>query len=466
MQPLDRAVLALSRALGDSVVRTDAAACEAAAHDESEAEWVMPAAVVGARDADDVATVLRVCHDLGVAVFPRGAGTGRVGGATVTAPGLVLDTTAIKSLDELDTRDGLAVVGPGMVTAAFQSAVEAEGMFYPPDPQSAAWCTLGGNLATNAGGPRALKYGVTRDWVLGLEAVLPGGERVSTGRSTRKGVTGYDLPALLVGSEGTLAVITRATLRLTALPTAVVGVWARFGSVAEAGAAVVALSVGGMRPRCVELLDAVCCATLSAQAAGLGLEGAGALLVMECDGHDARAVEAEAERVAEACAAAGAEGVSLARDPVEREALWAARRVMSRALRARARWKLSEDVVVPVTRVPALLEAVRGISAAEGVVMPTYGHAGDGNLHVNLLWDDPAAYPAVQRAIAALFRATLSLGGTLSGEHGIGVLKAPYLPWEQSEGLIALQRRVKAAFDPRGVLNPGKVLGPGTHSAC
>jgi len=463
---LPRAVLTLSRALGESVVRDDPAVCEAAAHDESEAPWVVPAAVVEARSADDVAAVLRVCHDEGVAVFPRGAGTGRVGGATVTVPGIVLDTTRLNTLDELNPQDALAVVGPGLVTGAFHAAAEAEGMFYPPDPQSAQWCTLGGNLATNAGGPRAFKYGVTRDWVLGLEAILPGGTHVAMGRRTRKGVTGYDLTALLVGSEGTLAVITRATLRLVALPTAVVGVWARFSSVLAAGAAVVELARRGLRPRCVELLDGVCCAVLDAAVAGLGLDGAGALLLLECDGYDPRAVSAEAEAVAAVCVAAGAEGVSLAEEADAREALWAARRVMSRALRARARWKLSEDVVVPVTAVPRLLEAVQTIAETERLTLPTYGHAGDGNLHVNLLWDHPDEAPRVERAIASLFRATLSLGGTLSGEHGIGVLKAPFLPWEQSSALIALQRSVKASFDPRGVLNPGKIFGATSHRGC
>lgn len=466
MDALPRAVLTLSRSLGESVVCDDPGLCADAAHDESEAPWVVPAAVVRARHADDVVAVLRVCHDEGVAVFPRGAGTGRVGGATVSSPGIVLDTTGLNTLDELDPREGLAVVGPGLVTGEFQRVVEGQGMFYPPDPQSAPWCTLGGNLATNAGGPRAYKYGVTGDWTLGLEAVLPGGERVAMGRRTRKGVTGYDLTALLVGSEGTLAVITRATLRLTALPAAVVGVWARFETVAEAGAAVVALGLRGLRPRCVELLDGVCCEVLSDGVAGLGLDGAGALLVMECDGSALRTVAEEAEAVAEVCTGAGARSVSLAYDPTEREALWAARRVMSRALRTRARNKLSEDVVVPVTAVPRLLQAVGAIAAAEGLTMPTYGHAGDGNLHVNLLWNDPSESPRVSRAIAALFRATLDLGGTLSGEHGIGVLKAPFLPWEQAPLLVALQRRVKAAFDPRGILNPGKVFGVPSHPAC
>ncbi len=467
--PLDRTRLRLERSLGPSAVLSDPAACAPYARDESEAVGVVPPCVVLARDARAVTETLAICDDERVPIFPRGGATGRTGGAVPVVPGVVLDTTGLDRVIDLDPRNRTVTVEPGVRTAALQSLVEGEGWFFPPDPQSAEWSCLGGNVAENAGGPRAFKYGVTRDYVLGLDAVVPNGTSLPIGRRTAKGVTGYDLTALLVGSEGTLAVFTSLTLRLVPLPAEVRTLVAGFATLTAAGEAVARLIAEGHEPRCVELLDDVCCAVMRAsEPAGLP-EGAAAVLIVECDGHHPAAVDHATERVADACLAAGATSVRAARTAAEREALWSVRRVMSRALRARARSKLSEDVVVPRPHVPRLLDRVRAIAARESLVMPTYGHAGDGNLHVNVLWDDDTQRPAVDRAVASLFRETLALGGTLTGEHGIGVLKAPYLPWEQPAALIDLQRRVKAAFDPNGVLNPGKIFTPGaaaSHPAC
>ncbi len=467
MTPAERVAMELERSIGPSRVLTDPELCAGYARDESEAESVVPPCVVRAEAAADVAKALRACEAHGVAVVARGAGTGRTGGATVTVPSVVVDTSGLVGIKDIDRANGLAVVGVGLRTGALHAAVEAEGLFYPPDPQSAEWCCVGGNLAENAGGPRAVKYGVTRDWVLGVEAVHIGGATVQHGRRTAKGVTGYDTVGTLVGSEGTLAVFTEATVRLTALPTAVRGVLAVFADAVAAGRAVALLLSAGARPRCIELLDAICCEVMRADDPSVLPAGAGAALIIEVDGFDEVAVARESERAAECCVAAGAVSAQEAVDATERAALWAVRRVMSRALRKRAAHKLSEDVVVGRARVPELIARVQVISADEGVVMPTYGHAGDGNLHVNLLWDRDDEVPAVHRAIERLFRATLDLGGTLSGEHGIGVMKAPYLAWEQSAELIAVQRRIKAAFDPKGLLNPGKIFGPpSSHRAC
>ena len=428
---------------------------------------MLPPCVVRAASADDVVATLRACGEHGVPVVPRGAGTGRTGGATVSVPSVVLDTTAINALKDIDRANGIAVVGAGMRTGDLHAAVEREGLFYPPDPQSAEWCCLGGNVAENAGGPRAVKYGVTRDWVLGLECVHMDGAVVQHGRRTAKGVTGYDTVGTLVGSEGTLGVFTEVTVRLTALPSAVRGVLAVFADAVAAGRAVAALLAAGARPRCIELLDGICCDVMRADDPGVLPAGAGAALIIEVDGFDEAAVARDAARVGECCTAAGAADVHEAADAAERAALWAVRKVMSRALRKRAAYKLSEDVVVGRAQVPELIARVQVIAAEERVVMPTYGHAGDGNLHVNLLWDHDDERPRVQRAIERLFRATLDLRGTLSGEHGIGVLKAPYLAWEQSPALIALQLRVKAAFDPKGLLNPGKIFGgAASHRGC
>ncbi len=304
---------------------------------------------------------------------------------------------------------------------------------------------------------------MTRDWVLGLEACLVGGRVVRTGKRTVKGVTGYDVTALLVGSEGTLAVFTEATLRLVPKPAAIATALALFSDVRAAAESVGAIVAAGIVPRCLELLDS---ATLGAvRAAGVAIDlRAGAMLLIEVDGD---AAEATLMRVGEvAAASAGCVDVVVAQDAGQRDRLWAARRMLSRATRKLARHKLSEDIVVPRTRIAELLARVDTIGEATRVRHLAYGHAGDGNLHVNFLWDGDEERPAVDRAIGLLMQATVELGGTLSGEHGIGISKAAYLPLEQSQDLIALQRDIKRAFDPKGLLNPGKIFPSLTHKAC
>jgi glycolate oxidase len=397
-------------------------------------------------------------------VVPRAGGSGKSGGAVPVAGGIVIATLGMSQIKEIDRRERLVVVEPGVILADLHDAVEAEGLFYPPDPNSLKMCALGGNIAENAGGPRAFKYGVTRDYVLGLEVLLADGTPLRTGRRTSKGVTGYDVTALLVGSEGTLAVTTEATLRLVPKPPSVATLLGLFTGVADAGGAVAAIVAAGLVPRCIELLDA---GTLDAvRARGVGIDArAGALLLLEVDGEPAEC-ESAMERVGAVCDEAGAIEVLAAQDPAQRDRLWEARRQMSPATRAMARFKISEDVVVPRTRVVELLGEIERIRDSTGVRMLTYGHAGDGNLHVNFLWSDPADAPRVEEGLGALFRAVIAMGGTLSGEHGIGTSKAEYLPLEQSAALIDLQRRLKAAFDPRGLLNPHKIFPRQGHGAC
>jgi glycolate oxidase len=461
---VDRAKLELERRLGPSKVLTSADACGPYANDESDVGGRPPDAVVIATSAADVAVVLQVAEACEVPVTPRAGGTGRTGGAVPVAGGIVLATHALARIKEIDRANLVAVVEPGVVTGALHEAVEREGLFYAPDPNSLESCCIGGNLAENAGGPRAFKYGVTRDWVLGLEACLMGGRIVRTGKRTVKGVTGYDVTALLVGSEGTLGVFTEATLRLVPRPPAVITALALFTDVRAAADTVGAIVAAGIIPRCLELLDA---ATLDAvRGAGVSVDlRAGAMLLVEVDGE---AAEAVLERLGEvATHNAGCIDVVVAQDAGQRDRLWAARRMLSKATRKLARHKLSEDVVVPRTRITELLERTDAIGDATGVRHLAYGHAGDGNLHVNFLWDDDAERPAVDRAIGMLMQATVDLGGTLSGEHGIGVSKAQYLRLEQSEDLIALQRDIKRAFDPRDLLNPGKIFPTdGGHRAC
>jgi glycolate oxidase len=460
---IDRAKTLLEHRLGPSKVLIGTDACAAYASDDSDVEGMAPHAVVLAATAEDVAHTLAIAEELEVPVTPRAGGTGRSGGAVPAAGGIVLATQALASIKEIDRANLVAVVEPGVITGDLHAAVEREGLFYGPDPNSLDSCMIGGNLGENAGGPRALKYGVTSDWVLGLEAVTVGGRVLRTGKRTPKGVTGYDVTALLVGSEGTLAVFTEATLRLAWKPPALATVLGLFTDVRAAASAVGAVVGSGVLPRCLEMLDG---ATLSAvRAAGVAVDPrAQAMLLVEIDGD---ATDSALARLGEATSGcAGLVDFVVAQGGAGRDRLWAARRMMSKATRSLARHKLSEDVVVPRTRISDLLARTDEIGVATGVRHLTYGHAGDGNLHVNFLWNEPEERPAVDRAIGMLMRATIELGGTLSGEHGIGVTKAPYLSLEQSDQLIALQRDIKRTFDPKGLLNPGKIFPSDGHRSC
>jgi glycolate oxidase len=472
----ERALIDVAARLPSDAVLTELDALAAYARDESEAAPAMPSAVLRARTTAEVSAVLELASRHGVPVTPWAAGTGRCGGATnVVEGGWVLALERFDRLLDIDAGDGVAVVEPGVVTGRLHDALEGQGLFYGPDPNSLGSCTLGGNVATNAGGPRAVKYGVTRDWVRGLEVVLADGTTLELGGRTQKGVTGYDLKSLVVGSEGTLAVVTRATLRVCARPEGVRTAVAFFDAEERIGAATRACLSGGagstgggagaaFGPSCVELLDAHTLEVLRESGSAPVPQSARAMLLIELDGDEA-GLDRGLERLGEALDAAGAIEILVAKHAADRERLWSVRREMSRALRRRAAHKLSEDVVVPRSQLGALIARCREIGEAHGIRMPAYGHAGDGNLHVNFLWDTPEERPRVDAAIEALFRAVVALGGTLSGEHGLGVLKAPYLALEQSAALIEVQRKLKAQLDPRGILNPGKVL-TGTHASC
>lgn len=468
MSGLDPFLRQIDRALAGGSVITEADPLDAFAGDESEATPIRPAAAVCVSSSADVAAVLSAASEHGVPVTPRGGGTGRVGSAVPVEGGVVLLFDRLAGLKGIDRREGIAVVEPGLVTGDLHAAVEEEGLFYPPDPNSWESCTVGGNVATNAGGPRAFKYGVTRDHVLGLEVVTAGGEVLRLGRRTRKGVTGYDLTALLVGSEGTLGVVTEVTVKLLPKPETIATLMVLLPDEEAVAGAIEAVGAVRIAPRCAELLDSYTLDLIRPTAKLPIAAQARAMLLLELDGA-AAAVERDLEVAGNALAEAGAVDVLAARHSGDRERLWSARRQLSPALRSLARNKLSEDVVVPRTRMAELLGRCRRISEETGIRMPTYGHAGDGNLHVNFLWDDASEQEAVQRGIRRLFEHVVHVGGTLSGEHGIGVLKAPYLPLEQSPALIALQERVKQAFDPKGILNPGKIFPAAAkrfHGAC
>ena len=441
-------VRALREAVGRGSVLLDPRQRRDHAGDRSVAEPVLPAAVCRPTSADAVAALLQVCARERLPVTPRGAGTGKAGGCVPSPGGVVCSLEGLAGVERLSTADQQVEVGAGTVTGDVRAAVEAEGLFYPPDPASLDECTIGGNVATNAGGPLCVKYGVTGDYVMGLEAVLADGRRVRVGRRTIKGVAGYDLRGLLVGSEGTLAVITAVTLRLLPRPSQVRTAWLTFSSASRACEAVAAVLRAGLLPRALELLDAP---ALSERADGQ------AALLLEVDGPPGTG-DAQLTAAMEV-AAARAETSRVAETEAQVRELWELRRTTSAALKAPFAHHLSEDVAVPTGQLASFLHRLDDLRGeGTGITIAAYGHAGDGNLHVNLLYDDPDLGPAVRRMAERVFRIALELGGTITGEHGIGLLKRPYLPWEQPEKLLELQRRIKRAFDPAGVLNPGKVL--------
>ncbi|MGW1714528.1 FAD-binding oxidoreductase [Streptomyces sp. NPDC002156] len=411
-----------------------------------------PLAVVHARRTEDVTVTLRHAHALRVPVVPRGAGTGLSGGATAGEGTLVLDLSGMNRILELSEDDHLAVAEPGVITAELDRAAGVHGLRYAPDPASAALSTIGGNIATNAGGLRCAKYGVTRDSVLGLEAVLADGTVVRTGRRTVKGVTGYDLTALLTGSEGTLAVITSATLRLRPLPVATATVAAYFPSFEEAAEASYAIGRAGVVPALAELVDGP---VLHAVDPALRERGA-ALLLVQCDGAGAGA---EAAVVAGVLAKTGATSVEQTDDPAEAESLLAARRGALPALERLGR-PLIEDIAVPRSRLAEAAREIREISRRHDVPVFTIAHAADGNLHPIIVVDPSldGLPDAAWEAAGEIFALALRLGGTLTGEHGVGVLKRQWVADELGPAAHALQRRIKDAFDPRGILNPGKSL--------
>jgi glycolate oxidase len=443
--------------LSPQQLRTDADALADYGRDESDLGTTPADLVVLAETTAQVSHVLRTAQAHGVPVTPCGARSGKSGGSMPIEGGVVLSLERMKAIKRLSVEDLTAVVEPGVITGDFMKAAEEVGLFYPPDPNSWEWCTLGGNVAENAGGPRALKYGVTRDYVLGMEWVMPRGEVLRVGRQTIKGVAGYDLVGLLVGSEGTLGIATELTLQLLPRPKVVQTALLIFSDVQEAARAVTAVLAGGILPRTLELLDEVSIRAVD----GKGFNfppGAGAAVLAEVDGNQADAVFAELAQLGEIAAAHGAQETLLAEGDAQREKLWAARRTVSTALRSLARFKLSEDIAVPRSAIPEVIHRLKAMGVELGLTVATYGHAGDGNLHANILFDSPDQRPKVEVALRSMAELAVSVGGTITGEHGVGLAKRDLLPLEQSEGVLQLQRQLKAVFDPEGLLNPGKIF--------
>jgi glycolate oxidase len=451
---------ALRAIVGAAFVRTDPGALESYGTDGMKRGH--PAdAVVLPDGADHVSAILALCSAHRVPIVPRGGGTGYTGGAVPLEGGVVLSLERMNRILEIDEENLVAVVEPNVITGTIQDAVERVGLFYPPDPASLRTSVIGGNVAECAGGPRAFKYGTTKQYVLGLQAVLPNGDIIETGGKVVKNVVGYDLTHLLVGSEGTLAVITRIILRLVPKPPVQSTLRATFATIADATQAVSNVIKARVVPAAVELIDRD---SLEAVAAYLNVrslapEGTGALLLLEVDGLAESVVE-EAARCEQACRAAGATEVLRARDEAERQEIWRVRRELSPALKTITPIKFNHDVVVPKGRIPQLFEFVERLKADFRLRIPCFGHAGDGNIHVNIMVT-PGDADEMRRAHEAervLFEGVVALEGSISGEHGIGFAKAKYLGLELDAATIAAMKAVKRAFDPLNVLNPGKIF--------
>jgi glycolate oxidase len=416
---------------------------------------------------EQVAGILRLCDRDNLCVVPRGAGTSLAGGAIPIGGGVLLSLARMNRIVEIDTANAVAVVQPGVVTGDLQRAVERLGLFYPPDPASLQQSTIGGNVACNAGGPRCLKYGVTKDYVLGLTVVLADGRVLRLGGKLAKNVTGYQLAQLFVGSEGTLGVITEVVLRLVPLPRFRSTAAAYFAALEDASKTVAAIIAGGILPVTLEMMDRTTINVVE-DYLNLGLpRDAEALLILEQDGADAETAQRGVEAMATICREHNAKQVDVAADAAARDALWRARRAVSGALGRVRPNKLGEDIAVPRSAVPEMVRRVRRISDEVGLPIAVFGHAGDGNLHPNILFDrrSEGELERVEQAAAAIFRAALDLGGTLSGEHGIGSLKREFLQEDLGADVVALMRGIKAVFDPKGLLNPHKVFPEAGGSA-
>lgn len=447
----------LAALLPADIVVTDPDVVASYARDRSQfTDHSQPVAVLMPRTTDEVARCLQALHGLGIPVVPRGAGTGLSGAANATPGSVVLSLHRMTGILEISPVDRIAVVQPGVITATLRDAARAVGLFYPPDPGSVDMCTVGGNVATNAGGMCCVKYGVTGDFVIGLEVVLADGRVMRTGRRTVKGVAGYDLTHLLVGSEGTLGVITEVTLRLVPAPPSPHTVVASFAHLGDAGAVVTGVREAGLTPSMMEILDRTTLRAVDRLAQmRLGDEVA-ALLLIQSDDADADTLLAAVEEICTRCRAVD---VARSSDPAEATLLLEARRLALPALERLGDWLL-DDVAVPPSRTVDLIVAIEEISQRLGVVIGVFGHAGDGNMHPTVIFDDadPQSRAAALAAFDAVTQKALELGGTITGEHGVGQLKRHWLSRELDPSARAVHTAIKSALDPCGLLNPGAAI--------
>ena len=419
----------------------------------------LPDVVVYAGSTAEVSSVLKLANRHKIPVLPRGAGSGFTGGTLPVRGGIVLVLTRMDRILDIDTDNLTAEVEPGVVTAELQRQVERVGLFYPPDPASKEFCTMGGNVAECAGGPRCVKYGVTRDYVLGLEVVTPTGDIIKTGGRTLKNVVGYDLTRLFVGSEGTLGIVTKILVRLLPKPAAQKTMLVQFETIDGAAESVAAIIGARIIPTTLEFMDAATIACIR-DATTLPLpEECRAVLIIEVDG-DAEILDQQVEKILAVIRTFGILKTQIAATPQESEEIWQVRRIVSPSLRKMGPDKFNEDIVVPRSKVPDMIRALEKISADYGVPIINLGHAGDGNIHVNIMVDlrESGMAEKVEKVLNEVFRAAVDLRGSISGEHGIGTAKARFLNMELDAATISSMQRIKAAFDPNNILNPGKIF--------
>ena len=461
---VDEPILArLREIVGEDNVSVSAEDKEKYSHDEVAELRHEPEVVVKASSAEQISRIIRLANEVNIPVTPRGAGQGLSGGSVPVFGGVVLTLEKMNRILEIDQDNLMATVEPGVITGELHRAVEALGLFYPPDPASLDSCSIGGNIAENAGGPRAIKYGITREYVCGLEAVLPSGELVTMGGKIVKDVTGYDLMQLLIGSEGTLAIVTKIILRLIPLPPVRVDLLVPFDDFLAASRSVSDVIKSRIVPTALEFMskDSVL-AVEALTGKEVPFHEAEAHLLVTVDGNDEAAVTAEYEKIGELCMENGALDVLVADNPRLRDKLWEARRLIIEALQNLSPEKImdTQDLVVPRAKIPDLLSRIKEIGRKHAINIICFGHAGDGNVHVNVVKDMPEeTWKAKKEPLAEeMYRIALSLGGSITGEHGIGLTRKQFLPLAVDERQIELMRQIKAAFDPHNILNPGKVL--------
>ncbi|MBW1691708.1 MAG: FAD-binding protein [Deltaproteobacteria bacterium] len=452
------AIHKLVQILGEEHILTKTVDLSPFSHDATNQDFV-PDAVAFPQDADQISKILQLANEELFPVIPRGAGSGMSGGAVAVRGGLVLSMERLNKILLIDEENLLAKVEPGVVTAHLQEEVEKCGLFYPPDPASLDVSTIGGNVAECAGGPRAVKYGVTRDYVMGLKVVLPTGDSITTGVETAKGVVGYDLTRLIVGSEGTLAVIVEIILKLLPKPEMKRTMLIRFSDIAASARCVSKIIREKVVPTTIEFLDSLSVECVRDQVPfELPLDDS-TLLLIEVDG-DSDQIDHNTRLIEALCRKIGSVEFRLAKDKEEAEELWKARKNLSPSLQRLRPHKINQDVVVPRSRLPDFVIALSGIGRRYELPIPSFGHAGDGNIHVNIMYDadDKNETERAHQALQEILRLTLDLRGTLSGEHGVGISKKPYIGMEITPTALELMRKIKKAFDPNGILNPAKIF--------
>jgi len=451
----------LIQAIGAQKVTTDPDILGAYSKDETSDLSAMPDIVVRAESAGDISNTMRICNEEKVPVIPRGAGTGVTGGAVPIKGGVVLSLEKMNRIIEIDRENMIAVVEPGVITAALQSAVLAEGLMYPPDPASMDSCTIGGNVAEIAGGPKAVKYGTTKDYVLGLEYVLPDGSVIDTGGKIVKNATGYNITGLLLGSEGTLAVITKIYLRLIPAPRFSIDLLIPFDTIDAAIDSVYRILINRIIPAAIEFMEKDAIDLVSKHIdTSVPFPDAGAHLLIQIDGNSEESVHFDLEKIAESLKI-DAGRIIVAESAVQRERLWKARRSIRESLRAESPVFLSEDCVVPRSKIPVFMKIAKAFLKSKNLKSVMFGHAGDGNVHTDILKGDMdyESWKKIQPEIKEeIYRLAISLGGTITGEHGIGCTRKDYLSLALSREEIELLKRLKKAFDPNNILNPGKIF--------